>query len=89
MFHKFLGMAGRTLRPTLLNNNPNFVTQHLWSDAMFITHVQKIHDLAPRKMAKLAIIACLYGSIDVSFHCLQQYDRRKGTSLLAEVRKAL
>ena len=89
MFHKFLGMAGRTLRPTLLNNNPNFATQHLWSDAVFITHVQKIQDLPPQKIAKLALIACLYGSIDVSFYCLQQYDRRKGTKLLAELQKAL
>ncbi len=89
MFHKFLGMAGRTLRPTLLNGNPNFATQHLWSDAVFITHVQKIPDLPPRKMAKLAMIACLYGSIDVSFYCLQQYDRRQGTRLLAEAQKAL
>src|SRR5262249_37535612 len=29
MFHKFIDLAGRTLRPTIANNDPNFAVQHL------------------------------------------------------------
>ena len=42
MFNKFLGLAGRCLKPITLNNNPNIPSQHFWSDAIFIRHVQNI-----------------------------------------------
>lgn len=35
-FHKFLGLAGRSLKPVTLNGDPYFVTQHIWTDAMFL-----------------------------------------------------
>ena len=54
MFHKFLGVAGRTLIPITLENNPNFSTQHIWSDAVFIKNILKIPKLKPSQLLKLA-----------------------------------
>ena len=42
MFHKFLGLSGRSLIPVILENNVNFPTQHMWSDAVFIKNILKI-----------------------------------------------
>ena len=89
MFHKFVNMSGRTLRPMVLNNDAGSGPQDLWADAMFVRHVQAIDQLPPARVAKLAILAFLYGSIDLTFFCLTSYDRRRGTSLHADFRKAL
>ncbi len=51
MFHKFLGLAGRTLRPIVMNNDANFASQHIWSDAMFIRHVQRLEAFASSAIA--------------------------------------
>ena len=79
MFHRFVYVAGRALRPIVMNNDTSFATQHLWADAMFIRHVQALDSLPPAKVAKLAILAHLYGSVDLVFYCLSNYDRRMGT----------
>ena len=42
MFHKFLGLSGRSLKPVILKNNINFPTQHMWSDAVFIKNIFKV-----------------------------------------------
>lgn len=42
MFHKFLGICGRALKPIVFNNDGNAPSQHIWSDAMYIHHVQHI-----------------------------------------------
>jgi hypothetical protein len=81
MFNKFLGLAGRSLRPIILNNNANFVSQHLWSDAVFIRHVQKIPQLNDEKLLKLSLLAALYGSGDLTFYCLSKFDERNSSSL--------
>ncbi len=81
MFHKFLGLAGRTLSPVVLNNDPNFATQHIWSDAVFIRDIFKIPELSPHKLLKLSILAYIYGSPDLTYYCLQHYDNQKGTDL--------
>jgi FkbM family methyltransferase len=81
MFHKFLGMSGRALRPIVYENDPNAPAWHLWSDAMFVRHLFQWDTLEPMKLAKLAILAFLYGSPDVTFRCLQLCDQREGTKL--------
>ena len=40
MFNKFLGFAGRTLKPLIANEGPNVASQHMWSDAVFIHEVE-------------------------------------------------
>lgn len=81
MFHKFLGMAGRSLKPIILENNPNFPTQHMWSDAVFIKNIFEIPKLSSPKLLKLGLLAFIYGSPDVTFQCFKIYDDRNGTSL--------
>lgn len=81
MFHKFLGLAGRALSPLVVGDNPNFATQHHWSDAVFIRHIFKIPELSPPKLLKLGMLAFIYGSPDLTYHCFQHYDKQKGSDL--------
>ena len=80
MFNKFLGLSGRALKPTMLNNNKNIPSQHIWSDAVFIHHIQKIHNLSDIQLIKLSLLACVYYSLDLTFYCLSEYDKRNSTS---------
>tara|TARA_Y100001935_G_C17213320_1_gene461266 strand:+ start:69 stop:938 length:870 start_codon:yes stop_codon:yes gene_type:complete len=80
MFNKFLGLSGRALKPIMLNNNPNLPSQHIWSDAVFVRHIQKIHSLNDEKLLKLGLLACVYNSLDLTFYCLSEYDKRHSTS---------
>ena len=74
MFHKFLTLAGRSIRPVIIQNNPNFATQHMWSDAVFIKDIQKLNTLSSDSLLKLGILGYMYGSPDLTFHCFQIYD---------------
>ena len=38
IFHKFIGLTGRCLRPVVVNNDPGMSTWHIWSDAMYLKH---------------------------------------------------
>ena len=80
MFNKFLGLEGRALRPIIIDNNLNKASQHIWSDAVFMYHVQKIQNLDDEKLLKLSLLACVYGSLDLSFYCLSHYDKRHSSS---------
>ena len=81
MFHKFLGMAGRTLKPIAIDNNPNYPTQHIWCDAVFIKDIFKLAVLDPEKLLKMGLLAFIYGSPDVTYQCFKYYDQKKGTNL--------
>ena len=81
MFNKFLGMAGRSLRPIVFNSNKNFASQHIWSDAIFIKHVQKISKLSDKKLLKLSLLSAVYGSLDLTHYCLSRFDERNSSSL--------
>ena len=81
MFNKFLGLAGRALKPISFNNNPNLPSQHIWTDAVFVHHIQKINFLTDEKLIKLSLLACVYYSLDLTFYCLSEYDKRHSTSL--------
>ena len=80
MFNKFLGLAGRALKPIMLNNDPNITSQHIWSDAVFVHHIQKIHNLSDIQLIKLSLLACVYYSLDLTFYCLSEYDKRNSSS---------
>ena len=80
MFNKFLGLEGRTLKPILINNNPNIASQHIWSDAVFIKHIEKINHLDDKKLLKLSLLSAIYRSFDLSFFCLSCYDKKHSSS---------
>lgn len=81
MFHKFIGIAGRALKPIVIDNDPNLPSQHIWSDAMYIRHIQAIQDLSAQQLLKLSVLAATYGSPDLSYFCLAHYDKKKETTL--------
>ena len=81
MFHHFLGYAGRTLKPITLNNNPNFMSQQMWSDAFYLKDVLEMETLSNDKLLKMAVLSCLYDSVDVGFQCLKIFDLKNGTEL--------
>ena len=81
MFHKFLGMAGRALRPVILDGNPNFATQHMWSDAVFIRDILTLENLSFEKLLKMGVLSFMYGSPDVSYRCFELYDKAHHSEL--------
>ena len=81
MFHKFLGIAGRTLKPTIIDNNLNHPSQHMWSDAVFIRDIQTISNLSANKLLKMGILAFLYGSPDVAYSCFSIFDEKMSANL--------
>lgn len=81
MFHKFLGTGGRMLKPVTVPQNPNFSTQQMWSDAVFIKNILKIAELAPAKLLKMGLLAYIYGSPDITFCCFKKYDEKLGSNI--------
>lgn len=84
MFHKFLGVSGRALKPMVVKGNRNFATQHMWADAVFVKDIQRITELDGNQLLKLALIAYMYGSPDLTFRCFELFDDLEGASLKAE-----
>jgi FkbM family methyltransferase len=87
-FHKFLHLGGRTLKPVVIENNPNFVTQHMWADAAFVRDLTKLDTCTSEQLLKLAILTALYGSVDISVYALREYDARRRTDLCSEFQLA-
>ncbi len=85
LFHKFLGMAGRSLKPYVVNNNNCFPTQHMWSDAVFLKNLFDIKKLDSDKLLKMGILTSLYGSPDVTAYCFKLYDENQGTDIYRAV----
>lgn len=85
MFHKFLGLAGRALRPIVMGGNANLPSQHIWSDAVFIRDVQKLAGLSGQQLLKMGVLAYLYNSPDVTYFCFNLYDEQHGTNFKAMV----
>lgn len=84
-FFKFLGLAGRSVKPILLNNNANAPSAHLWSDAVFVSNYLKLEELEDERLLKLALLAFTYNAPDLSAHCLKQYDSRHSTKLFEQL----
>ena len=89
MFNRFLGLAGRSLKPLILNNNPNFASQHMWSDAIYIKHVAMIPSLNNEELIKLALLAATYGSADLVHYCLANFDNNNQTNLATQWMRAI
>ena len=81
MFHKFLRTGGRSLKPIVMGNDPNFPVQYIWSDAVFIKEIFKIPDLSSSKLLKLGLLAFIYGSPDLTHYCFKFYDEKNGTGI--------
>ncbi|NWJ41142.1 MAG: FkbM family methyltransferase [Geothrix sp.] len=80
-FHKFIGGAGRTVKPLVFNNDTNHLNQQMWADAIFIRDLFHLDALTSDQLQKMAIFLALYGSPDVALFLLNEHDRRTGTKL--------
>jgi FkbM family methyltransferase len=82
MFHRFLGLSGRTYSPVLVNGNPNAaLSQMLWSDAVYIPDLSRLDGLESSALIKLAVLLHeIYGSFDLCHAVLVAYDRKCATS---------
>ena len=81
MFNKFLGFAGRTLRPLMAIEGRNAISQYMWADAAFICHVEKIQNLNDEQLLKLSLLSSIYNSIDLAYFCLLIYDKRNSSNI--------
>lgn len=88
-FHKFLGVAGRSLKTVQSMNNPGLMTQHMWGDVMFIRDLGQLDVFSDDQLLKLAVLASMYGSPDVSVYGFMEYDKRHGTEIAGELAFAL
>lgn len=84
MFHKFLGLSGRALKPVVVEHDQNAAVQQLWADAVFMRNVFKLYELSFEKLLKMGVLAFLYGSPDVTMQCFKRYDAGRGRSLHQE-----
>jgi FkbM family methyltransferase len=82
MFHRFLGLAGRTYKPLMVNDDPNRpLSQVLWSDAVYVRDVTRLDRLEPKALLKLAaLLHEIYRSFDLCHVVLSAHDRQSGTS---------
>jgi FkbM family methyltransferase len=82
MFHRFLGISGRTYKPLMVNDNPNApLSQMLWSDAVYVPDLGRLDHLEPAALLKLAaLLHEIYKSFDLCHVVLAAHDRRHGTS---------
>ena len=85
MFHKFLDLGSRSLKPTIMNRDLYSGSQHMWSDAIFIKDIVTLYEVSPHKLLKMGFLSFLYGSGDVAYHCFSAYDKKNKTSISKEM----
>jgi FkbM family methyltransferase len=87
LFHKFFrgAILGRTFKPLFVNNNvgqihcqqSTYISQSLWSDAIYVKNFLHYDQTPPEKLLKLAIILHeVYGSYDLVHYILVEYDKQ-------------
>ena len=80
MLHKFLGYGTRSLKPIILNQNKNFGTQFLWSDALFIRNIMNVSKLNDEELIKSAVLSYIYKSPDLTYFYLMKFDEKNNSS---------
>ncbi len=73
-FQKIIGVGGRTLKPIVLNDDPNFCSQQMWADLLFIRFLFGKKKLTGAQYLKLAALALLYDCLDVALFCCREVD---------------
>ena len=79
--HKFLGLAGRVMKPLASHGTGLYPQQLMWSDALYTRDVFHLSQLAPDQLLKLAVLLDIYDSNDVALHVLRLYDQHARTQL--------
>jgi len=90
-FHKFNTVAGRTLKPLVINKNINCaMSQQLWADAVYIKDILFLEKLPLAKIVKLACIMHeVFRAYDFAHYALMQYDTLTGSRYAAQYLESL
>lgn len=77
-FHRFSGMAGRTFKPLVINNDlSRMASQLLWAEAVYVKDFMALESLTPEKLLRLAVILhVVYKSVDLAIQALAAYDAK-------------
>jgi len=80
--HKLVDIAGRGIRPFVMDGNPfKPVSQLLWADAIYIKDFTRFDRLPPEMLLKIAVVLHeVYSSIDMVAFALKAYDAQRGTT---------
>eukprot|EP00854_Cymbomonas_tetramitiformis_P027569 gene27569-34011_t len=81
-FHRFGGLAGRSMKPLQINSNPyQPISQHLWSDAIYVRDMIELKTLSVNQLIKTAVVLHeVYQSYDVVHHVLRQLEKSDNIS---------
>ena len=80
MLHKFLEYGTRSLKPIIFNQNKNFGTQFIWSDALFIRNIMNVSRLNDEELIKSAVLSYIYKSPDLTYFYLAKFDEKNNSS---------
>jgi FkbM family methyltransferase len=80
MFQNFQNIGRRSLLPFVVDD-PNKGAHFIWADALFSRDIRHLQHLTDDKLAKMAVLATLYGSEDLAYRCLHVVDDRRRTGL--------
>lgn len=80
--HRLIDIAGRAVRPLVFNQSPGTpVSQLLWADAVYLRDFTRLDLFSDDQLLKTAyILHEAYRSLDMAYHFLREYDRRRGTA---------
>ena len=82
LFHKFAGMCGRSFKPMRMKPPTKYISQMLWTDAVYVKNFMDFDSLPDSKLMKLAIILHdVYQSYDMANLALEAYDKKQGSEL--------
>ena len=81
MFHKFLGMAGRVVKPLAVHGRFDYPAQFMWADAVFVRDLFALELLSGEQLLKFAVLLDIYDSKDMALHVLRRYDAMQGDDL--------
>ena len=56
----------------------------MWTDAVFIQHINKLQNLNDERLLKLSVLAAIYNSLDLTFFYLSLYDKRNSSTLATD-----
>jgi FkbM family methyltransferase len=86
MFHRFLGLSGRTYSPLMVKGDPSAaLSQMLWADAIYVPDLTRLERIEPDMLLKLAaLLHEVYGSLDLCHVVLVAHDQQCATSYAAQ-----
>lgn len=83
IFHRFFPSVSRVIKPLVVDNNVYAgMSQLLWADAIFVRDFTRLDLMSDRQLvAMAAIVHKCFQSIDLALFLLNEYDRRRQTTL--------